>query len=246
MRIVSLVPSWSEFVVDLGLGNQLVGRTKFCTRTPGFEQTSLIVGGTKSFHVERVAQLKPDLIIACKEENTREQVEACAAFSEVYLTDVRSVEQALATMRDLSKALNAGHIGRDWCSRIVEAWGQRREPIAQAAYVIWADPVMVAGADTYIHDVLSWWGIENACADVDANRYPSLTAEYMKNSPCECALLSSEPFPFQELDKLRFQTWASHVELVDGEAFSWYGSRMLHAVPYFKSLHQQLRQLRPA
>jgi ABC-type hemin transport system substrate-binding protein len=239
MRIVSLVPSWTEYIVDLGLENALVGRTKFCVR-PQTIQRIQVVGGTKHFHVDRVEALKPDFVIACKEENTREQVEHCATFSQVLLTDVRSVEGAFMAMMHLAEQLDESESGERWCERIRLAWGNPVSKRARAAYIIWKNPLMVAGRDTFIHDVMRWWGIVNACADVGGGRYPTLEKVEFDSLKLDHVLLSSEPFPFNATHEAEFTTNGRLAKCVDGEAFSWYGSRMYHAASYLKTLSHLL------
>ena len=232
MRIVSLVPSWTEYLVDLGCGDQLVGRTKFCVRAPGFENSSKIIGGTKSFHVDQVHDLAPDVIIACREENSKEQVEACETFAPVLTTDVRCIPSALKALNEVARAVERPNQGEIWRKRIEVAWGAPRLPHARAAYVIWNQPRMIAGKDTYIHHVMQWWGFENACPEELSDRYPTLAEDQWKRMVCDTALLSSEPFPFRKKHLASYRTSDRSAQLVDGEAFSWYGSRMFHAAAY--------------
>ncbi len=232
MRIVSLVPSWTEYIVDLGCGDQLVGRTKFCVRAPGFESSSKIIGGTKSFHIDQVKQLEPDLIIACREENSKDQVEACLAFASVLTTDVRCIHSALEALVQVATAVDKSTEGEHWRRQIEDAWGEPRSLHSRAAYVIWNQPRMLAGYDTYIHHVMQWWGFENACPSGMADRYPSLAKNEWEAMECDVVLLSSEPFPFEKKHLESFETAQRSARLVDGEAFSWYGSRMLHTASY--------------
>jgi ABC-type hemin transport system substrate-binding protein len=241
MRIVSLVPSWTEYLFDLGLEHALVGRTKFCVRPESVKQVP-IVGGTKNFHAERVEVLKPDFIIACREENTKEQVEHCATFSRVILTDVRSVEGAFSAMTDLAEQLGVPKGGHHWCERIRSVWEHPVSSPVRAAYVIWKEPLMVAGKDTFIHDVMQWWGIENACADLSGGRYPKMEKPEFDALELDHVLLSSEPFPFNSSHESEFMNNDRRVKCVDGEAFSWYGSRMYHAAPYLRSLARDLHE----
>ena len=124
MRIVSLVPSWTEYIVDLGLASCLVGRTKFCVRAGEYPENIPIIGGTKRIHLDHIERLQPDIVIASKEENTRKDVEACSAFTEVLITDVRTVESAFATIVTIGEVLERKDAGVAWRSRIEEAWGR--------------------------------------------------------------------------------------------------------------------------
>ena len=173
MRIVSLVPSWTEYVVDLGCAGDLVGRTKFCVRAGAAAERIPVIGGTKRIHLDRVEQLKPDLVIASKEENTREDVEACRAFTHVLVTDVRTIPDAFEALEAIGDALEKATAGVTWRSNIEKAWGEPRAQLAQALYAIWQNPLMVAGHDTYIHAAMNWWGIGNAAPATAEGRYPN-------------------------------------------------------------------------
>lgn len=240
MRIVSLVPSWTEYIVDLRLAAHLVGRTKFCVRAGEHPETIARIGGTKTLHVEKIESLKPDVIIASKEENSREQVEACAAFADVLVTDVRTVEGALESLEEVADFVGQRDRGVQWRKRTESAWGEPRAPFTDAYYVIWKEPLMVAGSDTYIHSVLNWWGIRNAASQMESVRYPEIKLDSLEDSSCRRLLLSSEPYPFRDENCRAFgeRGWDAHC--VDGEAFSWYGSRMVHAVEYLASLQRTL------
>ena len=230
MRIVSLVPSWSEWLVDLGVAP--VGATKFCVHPEGLQRRVARVGGTKNVDPERVAALKPDLVIACKEENIKEQVEALDA--PVLLTDASNVEEAWGAMEAIAEAVGHPARGREWVDAIRTAWGPRRVAEHRAAYVIWRDPWMVAGGETYIDDVLAWWGVANAFGDLP--RYPEV-ADW---GTAEAILLSSEPYPFAEAHAQALRAEGQAAVCVNGEAFSWYGSRMLHAVDDLRALSGQI------
>ena len=230
MRIVSLVPSWSEWLYDLG--KEPIGVTKFCVHPKGMNKRATQIGGTKNIHVNKINALKPDLVIASKEENVKEQVDALDA--PVMVTDVCSVADAWMAMQDIADAAGKSTSGADWIDRIQEAWGVPRESKVSASYVIWKSPWMVAGGGTYINDVLQWWGIENAHRH--RQRYPQVHAEEL----AQIVLLSSEPFPFgpQHLNEL--DLIERRAMLVNGEACSWYGSRMWHAMDDLKHLANRL------
>jgi len=243
MRIVSLVPSWTEYVVDLGCAVELVGRTKFCVRAGEAAERIPVIGGTKRIHLDRIEQLKPDLVIASKEENTREDVEACRAFTDVLVTDVRTIPDAFEALEAIGDALEKAAAGVTWRSNIEKAWGEPRAQHAQALYAIWQNPLMVAGHDTYIHAAMNWWGIGNAVPATAEGRYPELQAEQLDALAGTPILLASEPYPFASKHCAQFASAGLRPMLVDGEAFSWYGSRMLRTVDYLKDMRHALDQL---
>ncbi len=226
-RIVSLVPSITEFLVDLGLRQNLVGCTKFCVHPNDLKEDTAIIGGTKNVKRLAVEALSPDLIIASKEENVKEQVEALRDTCPVWVSDVvdlKSGAEMNTLLGDLFRVPNtAQEINAANTNSLMKHAEAKR---GTALYFIWKDPYMSVGGDTYIHDVMQAIGYTNACADQE--RYPSLTEDQIKQIDPDHILLSSEPFPFKEqhIKELKAICPSANVRLVDGEFFSWYGSRM--------------------
>lgn len=218
----------------MDLGIEPVGVTKFCVHPPGLNRRVPRVGGTKQVNVAQVNALRPDLVIACKEENVKEQVEALE--SPVLLTDASTVAGAWTEMQRIADAVGRCALGGEWIDRIAEAWGPRRPAAWTVAYAIWKDPWMVAGGGTYIHDVLAWWGASNAFAEVP--RYPAV-ADW---AGAQAILLSSEPFPFKQQHADALRAMGQTAFIVNGEAFSWYGSRMLHAVTDLRALSHSIER----
>ena len=240
-RIVSLVPSQTELLADLGLDAEVVGLTRFCVHPDGWKARKAIVGGTKNVDAEKVRQLAPDLVIANKEENVREQVEAVAAFAPVWVTDVATVADALGMIRDLGAITDRQRRAAALADAIDEGFrvAERGEPL-RALYLIWRDPWMSVGCDTIIADVLRRGGFENATDDRD--RYPALSDDEVRALAPDVVLLSSEPYPFgsKHVAEVQALTPGARVELVDGEPFSWYGSRLLSAPAALRDLRQRL------
>jgi len=229
-RIVSLVPSQTELLADLGLGEEVVGLTRFCVHPAEWKARKTLVGGPKTVNVDRVATLQPDLVIANKEENVREQVDALAEIAPVFVTDVSTVAEAIAMIRTVGALVGQADRAFELANEIETGFTQLAPPHRQrAAYLIWRDPWMTVGGDTFISDVMAHAGLGNVYAD--ATRYPAITMDDLWNRQPDVILLSSEPFPFREthLNEVRAMVPEATVELVDGEVFSWYGSRMLRA-----------------
>lgn len=240
-RLVSLVPSLTETLAALGLDAETVGLTRFCVHPPGWKARKRIVGGTKTVDVERVRALAPDLVVANREENVREQVEAIGAFAPVLLTDVETVDGALAAVRTLGAATGrdaeADRLARD----IAAALAALPPAVPQrAVYLIWRDPWMTVGGDTFIHAMLHAAGFANAFGD--HARYPVVTPADVAAARPDVLLLSSEPYPFAQKHVAEAQALApdARVALADGEAFSWYGPRMLHAPAAVADLRARL------
>lgn len=242
-RIVSLCPSQTELLFSLGCGPQVVGRTQFCIHPePEISQVKRI-GGTKKVRYDRVKDLKPDFILAEKEENTPEIVEELSKLAPVYVTNVESYADALKMIGDVGGLLNREPEASELTGQIEAAFNEI-EPLKQkrAAYFIWRNPYMVVGKQTYIQSILARCGFENVFLS-KAGRYPELGAEDLKAAAPEFVLLSSEPYPFKDahLEEFRELLPDAEVMLVDGEMFSWYGSRMAQAGAYLKRLTDELR-----
>lgn len=238
-RLVSLCPSQTETLFALGLGEHIVGRTRYCIH-PG-EQVSGVteVGGTKQPKLDLIRGLKPDLVIAEKEENRREDVIALEAEIPVFVTDVLSTSHALTMIRSLGRLCNRASEAETLASRIENRW-QQLKPLStprKVAYLIWRKPWMVAGRDTYINDVLTRCGLINVFAG-HAGRYPETSVEEIEKFAPDVVLLSSEPYPFthEHVQEFASRLPKSKVLRVDGEAFSWYGARMLKAADELQTI----------
>ena len=241
MRIVSLVPSQTELLADLGLDEEVVGLTRFCVHPAGWKARKTIVGGTKDVRVDRVLALDPDLVVANKEENVREQVEALAAHTDVLVTDVGDVAGALAMIRDVGAAVERAETANALADEIAAGFdGLEAGPPLRAVYLIWREPWMTVGGDTFIHSVMARAGLVNRFSD--RTRYPVVTPDEIAATRPDVLLLSSEPYPFAErhVAEARALAPGARVALVDGEVFSWYGSRMQAAPAALRALRTRL------
>ncbi|MDX1421135.1 MAG: helical backbone metal receptor [Rubricoccaceae bacterium] len=242
-RIVSLVPSQTELLAALGLDAEVVGLTRFCVHPEGWKARKAIVGGTKNVSLDRVAALQPDLVIANREENEREPVEAIAAIAPVYVTDVATVDDALGMIRAVGRLVGRAERAAALADEIGAGFDAlaAAEPL-RAAYFIWRDPWMTVGSDTFISDVMQRAGLLNAFGD--RTRYPEVTIEAVADRQPDVLLLSSEPYPFKAEHATALEESTSvPTVLVDGEVFSWYGSRMRLAPPYLQALHTRLQAI---
>ncbi|HKJ45847.1 MAG TPA: helical backbone metal receptor [Balneolales bacterium] len=240
-RIISLVPSLTELLFDLGMGGKLVGRTRFCVH-PSTKITSIpIIGGTKNPRLDKIRAAKPDFIIANIEENRKEDISELEKDFNVFLTNIATIEDALITIYQLGKELGTPGKAEKLITEINEVFEKRpkKEPL-QTAYMIWKNPWMSIGNDTYIHDVMSQWGLTNVFGN--KKRYPTFELEELNNMKPGLILLSSEPFPFKKkhIEDIVAVCPDTRIELINGEWFSWYGSRML---PSFKKLNKWRAQL---
>ena len=241
LRIVSLVPSQTELLFDLGLGERVVGITKFCVHPKEWFDIKPRVGGTKRVDFEKIAALKPDLIIGNKEENSKEDIEALEKDYPVWMSDIYTFEDALEMIFEVSGFTNSEEKGIEILKAISAAKDAFKEPfdLKKAVYFIWNKPYMVVGKNTFIDDILYHAGYVNV---VMADRYLELSIENLKTLDTEVVLLSSEPFPFKKkhIDALKKDLPEVEIKIVDGEMFSWYGSRLTKSFPYFASLNTTL------
>lgn len=241
-RIVCLVPSITELLWNLGLQNQLVGRTKFCVFPKEMKKTVPQVGGTKQVHADRIEALNPDLIIGNKEENTKEIVESLKEICSIYISNIQTIHSALEMISDIGRLTGKSKESENLVDQIEAkrlAWHNQSYTNKSCLYLIWKNPYMTVGVDTYIYNMLSEMNFESALYDF---RYPEITIEQIKKLNPSYLLLSSEPFPFRQkdIDELQKQLPGIKAILVDGTYFSWYGNRILDAYDYFDQLNNQL------
>lgn len=241
-RIVSLVPSVTELLYDLGLDGRVVGITKFCVHPELWFRNITKVGGTKNPVLEKIRSLNPDLIIANKEENRKEDVDALAGDFPVWVSDVRNTTQALQMISDIGNLTQCHEKAAEITHSIRESLVPSSDwPARKTIYLIWWNPMMAVSSDTFIHDMMRCAGFENLTAS-SPDRYPILSESQIKDLDPDLILASSEPFPFKDehLRILRDLVPRAQILPVDGEIFSWYGSRMLKAPAYFNWLRREL------
>lgn len=230
------MPSLTELLFDLGLGDRVTGRTRFCVHPMEKVSEVEIVGGTKNPRINKILSLQPDLVIANREENKKEDIERLSEELNVMITEIDSISDALLAIHDIGKRCDVDDRASELISQIrLQLDRIPDEPVQTVAYFIWRDPWMTVGADTYIHSVLEHWNLKNVYKE--HTRYPETTLSELRRKSPDLILLSTEPFPFKEKHKgkVRESCPDSRVLIVDGEWFSWYGSRML---PAFKKLNR--------
>jgi ABC-type Fe3+-hydroxamate transport system substrate-binding protein len=243
-RIISLVPSQTELLFDLELDEQVVGVTKFCIHPTQWFKSKTRVGGTKNINLSSIKKLNPTLIIANKEENVKEQIEALAKDYPIWLTDVNDLEDALQMIEDVGALTNTQTKANHLTQKIKTNFEQLASTNAtlNTCYLIWQNPYMTVGGDTFINDMLQKCGLHNIFKT--KNRYPEISIAQLQTAGCQVLLLSSEPYPFKQkhINELQQQLPNTKILLVDGEMFSWYGSRLVKAPQYFTELIAEIHK----
>ncbi|MDX5325408.1 MAG: helical backbone metal receptor [Bacteroidota bacterium] len=238
-RIISLVPSQTELLYDLGMEDRVVGITRFCIHPRSWFQSKQRVGGTKDFSIERIRILEPDLIIGNKEENHKEGIGLLQKEFPVWMSDITRFPEALDMIRRIGDIVDRPHEGEKMVQSILHSMSELPvlTPNLKAAYIIWKDPWMFAGRNTFIDSMMENLFFLNVF-DIGDTRYPQMDLQELKKRNPEIILLSTEPFPFKErdLEEVKKSLPDAKIILVDGEFFSWYGSRLLKASNYFSKL----------
>lgn len=244
MKVVSLVPSITEALFDLGLTeNEVIGRTKFCIHPSEKVKNVPVIGGTKNINIEKIIALQPDLILANKEENVKEQVEALMNDCKVIVTNVENIEDNYYLLKTLGKLFNKEEKAQCFNLKIYDVLNEAKiSSNIKVAYLIWKNPYMTIGSDTFIDKILGEIGFENMFKD--QKRYPVIKTEDLTDA--EIIMLSSEPFPFKEkhIEELKMVYPDKKIMIVDGEAFSWYGTHIAKCGSYFKELITEVEAIK--
>lgn len=238
-RIVSLVPSLTETIVDLDMGDKICGITKFCVHPNHLKKRVKIIGGTKNPGLEQIIALKPDLVIANKEENRQEDINVLRQHAQVYVSDIKNFGDISDFLKDMARISN-DRASEEIALRIQNLKDPDCGQNFSVCYLIWKAPFITVGNDTFIQCMLERYGFSNVFSD--QIRYPETSIAEIRVKNPDVIMLSSEPYPFRDKHKLEIQSFFpdSRVVLVDGEMFSWYGSRILQADTYIKNLYRTL------
>jgi ABC-type Fe3+-hydroxamate transport system substrate-binding protein len=234
-RIISLVPSQTELLFDLRLQQEVSGITRFCVHPPGWLQEKTIIGGTKKFDLAAIEGLQPDLIIGNKEENYREGIEILKRSYPVWMSDITTLQDALSMISAVGELTDKTDMAQKIRGHIVLAFSAlKKKTVRSVLYLIWRKPWMAAGKDTFIDNILTTIGLENV---VLTPRYPELTDVEIQKLKPDLIFLSTEPYPFKEhhIPELK-EISSAQTCIVDGEMFSWFGSRLIKAPEYFNQL----------
>ena len=234
IRIVSVVPSQTELLYYLGI--EPIGQTIFCIHPSDKFDDAHKIGGTKKLQLSKIEKLNPDLILGNKEENDKEQINKLRQRFPVWLSDIKTIDDALQMILSIGELIGKSDQALQLKKEIEDGFGSfNLQKNRTVLYLIWKDPYMAAGKNTYINSVIEAAGYSNALTP-DELRYPSISdAEIRELNPDEI-WLSSEPYPFKDkhITELKQSTPNAAIKLVNGELFSWYGPRMLETVNYLR------------
>ena len=232
MKIVSLVPSYTKLLVDIGLRDSIVGITRFCVEPSDLHRSAVLVGGTKDPNIELIRKLEADVVLVNSEENRLDDIKAIRAFSEVFESCPKTVDQGLDLIEsfyqyfNLKKNANLA-LYREKLKKI----RSRNEQSKAILYFIWKEPFMVASKSTYIGSVLELAGYDNL--STDKLDYPVITVDEIKGMPLDYIILSTEPYPFRKRDcRLIEEKLAKQYDFMKacGKIFSWHGSYTRQAI----------------
>jgi len=243
-RIISVVPSQTELLYSLGLENEVIGITKFCVHPEQWYHSKTRVGGTKNLNLSLITSLKPDLVIANKEENIKEQIAELKKICPVWVSDVNNLSDALEMITTLGNITGKQEKAAALSAAIERGFKDLRIedkiPIP-AAYLIWRKPYMAAGNDTFINNMMGYCGLENLFNSI--SRYPEIKLSELKKFSAPLILLSTEPYPFtvKHIEEIKEEIPDARVILADGEMFSWYGSRLVLSAAYFRKFKEKIR-----
>lgn len=241
-RIISVVPSQTELLYHLGLDEEVIGITKFCIHPTSWFRTKMRIGGTKKLHIDKILSLNPDLIIANKEENTKDEILALAKHVPVWVSDIQTLDDALLMIKQVGALVGKQDIAENIAATVNNGFAAlvaKKTDARKVAYFIWKNPWMSVGGDTFISDIITRMGWQNVAASLP--RYPELTPDEAIAMGADTILLSSEPYPFGEkhIAEIKQNNPNVAVWTVDGEMFSWYGSRLIEATNYLHALRQK-------
>lgn len=242
-RIISIVPSQTELLFDIGLEEKVVGITKFCIHPSSWFKSKVRVGGTKTLNFEIIKQLNPDLIIANKEENTKAEIEALQKLYPVWTSNICTLPECYEMIEEIGKITDLEYKANQMIAAIQKEFyrlKKTKKSNKKVLYLIWKEPYMTIGKSTFINEIMNEGGFVNAIESTE--NYPLITIEEIKKIQPELIFLSTEPYPFKKTHSEEFKSICPNAQiiLVDGEVFSWYGSRIIKSPQFLIDLYTKI------
>ncbi len=236
-RYVSLCPSITETLIDLGVADRLVGITRFCIHPEAVVSRLPKVGGTKDPYLDAIRAAKPDVVFMNAEENRREDHDALSASLRIDVSEPRRVAEVPALLRHFGHVTDRVDVAearaKELEAGIAAARNQAPKPF-RYAYLIWRKPWMAAGAETYVDDILRLAGGENIFGD-SSTRYPEIALSDL--SRADRVFLADEPFPFTDdhAPEVAAVTDAE-ISVISGDDCCWHGVRSIRGVALMQRL----------
>lgn len=241
-RIISIVPSQTELLYYLGI--KPIAQTLFCVHPKSAFKASTKIGGTKKLNISKILALKPDLIIGNKEENEKQQIEELAKHIPVWLSDIYSLNDSFTMIEEIGELIGCKEKAYQLAAELRVGFTNlnQAETTKSCIYLIWREPFMAAGTNTFIHEILKTAGYKNVLPK--ETRYPEITEKELKELNPSTVLLSSEPYPFKQKHIHELQSILPNaiIQLVDGELFSWYGPRLLKTLEFLNTNRTQVKK----
>ncbi|MBE9467173.1 MAG: ABC transporter substrate-binding protein [Bacteroidetes bacterium] len=242
-RIISLVPSITELLFDLRLNTEIVGITKYCVHPKELIKNKTIVGGVQDIDFATINFLKPDLIIANKEENDKDEIIQLSKNHTVLISDIKQFDDALKLIKHIGELTKKIEIAQAINKKIIDKFYNNKiaKKNIKVAYLIWKNPYITINKKTFINDMLEMCGLENVFAE-KKEPYPKISLNDIKQAKPDFVLLSSEPYSFNTDDakKINENLPFLNIKFVDGEMFSWYGSHIIKSYDYFQTLFNEI------
>jgi ABC-type Fe3+-hydroxamate transport system substrate-binding protein len=239
-KIISLVPSITEFLFDLNLENNIYGRTKFCIHPEEQVKKVPVLGGVMGLNYHEIEKIDPEIIFASKEENAKGEIMELSNEFPVWVSDVHNLSDALSMIQSIGSICKKEKKAQSIIHQIeveFKTLDHIPEDIVKAVYLIWKNPFYTINKETFAHDMLRKFGVENVFASKKES-YPIIDEKEIREKKPDYIFLPSEPYNFkdQDVDALRKSFPKVEIRRVDGEYFTWYGSHLLRAPSYFKQL----------
>ncbi|MBI9038391.1 MAG: ABC transporter substrate-binding protein [Bacteroidales bacterium] len=237
-RIVSLCPSITETLCELGLADKIIACTDYCVHPIDVVKNFNKIGGPKNFSEEKILNLKPDIIFAVKEENETCKINRISKKVPTYVFDINSIQEGIEMIKTLGNIFEIQNISDCFIEKMQEGYKNLTKVNSniKCLYLVWKQPYIAVGGDSFIDSVLYQINIKN-CLRNSKKKYPKIKLKLLENQ-FDLLILPSEPYSFSENDIDGFEKIFPEKEIikVDGEMFSWYGTHQLKAISYLQKL----------
>jgi iron complex transport system substrate-binding protein len=242
-KIISLCPSTTLTLFDLGLEKQVIGRTIFCNKPEDKINRVMKFGGTKNPKIDKIRSFSPSHILFNEEENDITHLKVLQDISEIIIHTPTDIPSSIKMIRDYGQIFNCTESASLWAEKITKKYIELKNENHKTftyLYLIWKNPYMLAGESTYINSMLSLINGKNLASQIPNARYPEISFEQINDLEADFIFLSTEPFPFTEKHIDDFKKINSTIKIVDGEALSWHGTYSYYGLDYLNKLAKNI------